>query len=54
VFARPSRITAETGVGRAGVINIEREADMSGKVHIRYPSLSAEIRRAILDAEASK
>jgi len=28
--------------------------DMSGKVHIRYPSLSAEIRRAILDAEASK
>jgi ATP-dependent Lon protease len=33
VFARPSRITAETGVGRAGVINIEREADMSGKIH---------------------
>ncbi len=33
VFARPSRITAETGVGRAGVINIEREADMSGRVH---------------------
>ncbi len=33
VFARPSRITAETGVGRAGLINIEREADMSGRVH---------------------
>jgi ATP-dependent Lon protease len=33
VFARPSRITAETGVGRAGVINIEREADLSGRFH---------------------
>jgi ATP-dependent Lon protease len=33
VFARPSRITAEAGVGRAGVINIEREADMSGRIH---------------------
>lgn len=33
VFARPSRITAETGVGRLGLINIEREADMSGRVH---------------------
>ena len=33
VFGRPSRITAETGVGRAGVINIEREAEMSGRIH---------------------
>jgi lon-related putative ATP-dependent protease len=33
VFARPSRITAETGVGRAGVINIERESDLSGRFH---------------------
>jgi ATP-dependent Lon protease len=32
-FGCPSRITAETGVGRAGVINIEREAEMSGRVH---------------------
>jgi predicted ATP-dependent protease len=32
-FGRPSRITAETGVGRAGVINIERESDMSGRIH---------------------
>jgi predicted ATP-dependent protease len=32
-FGRPSRITAETGVGRAGVINIEREAEMSGRIH---------------------
>ena len=33
MFARPSRITAETGVGRSGIVNIEREADMSGRVH---------------------
>jgi ATP-dependent Lon protease len=33
VFGRPSRITAETGVGRSGVINIERESDLSGRVH---------------------
>jgi lon-related putative ATP-dependent protease len=32
-FGRPSRITAETGVGRMGVINIEREAEMSGRIH---------------------
>jgi ATP-dependent Lon protease len=32
-FGRPSRITAETGVGRSGVINIERESDLSGRIH---------------------
>ncbi|HET6463422.1 MAG TPA: ATP-binding protein [Candidatus Krumholzibacteria bacterium] len=32
-FGRPSRITAETGVGRTGVINIEREAELSGRIH---------------------
>ena len=32
-FGRPSRITARTFVGKKGVINIEREADMSGKIH---------------------
>ena len=32
-FGKPSRITARTSVGRAGVINIEREADMSGQTH---------------------
>ena len=33
VFGRPSRITARTGLGNAGVINIEREADLSGSTH---------------------
>jgi len=33
MFGRPSRITARTSLGNLGVINIEREADMSGKTH---------------------
>jgi len=32
-FGRPSRITAETFMGKQGVINIEREAKLSGKTH---------------------
>ncbi|UCD18164.1 MAG: ATP-dependent protease, partial [Candidatus Zixiibacteriota bacterium] len=32
-FGRPTKITARTSVGRAGVINIEREADLSGPIH---------------------
>ena len=33
MFGRPSRITARTFIGRKGIINIEREADLSGKTH---------------------
>jgi len=32
-FGRPSRITAETYMGKKGIINIEREAGLSGKTH---------------------
>ena len=32
-FGRPSRITARTSLGRSGVINIEREARLSGPTH---------------------
>ncbi len=32
-FGRPSRITAQTYPGKEGVINIEREVKLSGKVH---------------------
>ena len=32
-FGRPSRITAETFMGRKGVVNIEREAGISGNTH---------------------
>jgi lon-related putative ATP-dependent protease len=32
-FGKPSRITARTFIGQDGVINIEREAKMSGNIH---------------------
>ncbi|RKY88447.1 ATP-dependent protease [candidate division KSB1 bacterium] len=32
-FGKPSRITAETAMGKSGIINIEREADLSGRTH---------------------
>jgi len=32
-FGRPTRITAQTFAGRDGVINIEREASLSGRTH---------------------
>lgn len=32
-FGRPSRITAETFMGKHGIINIEREAKLSGQTH---------------------
>jgi lon-related putative ATP-dependent protease len=32
-FGKPSRITAKTYAGKAGVINIERETKMSGRIH---------------------
>jgi lon-related putative ATP-dependent protease len=32
-FGRPARITVKTAVGRSGIINIEREAAMSGPTH---------------------
>lgn len=33
MFGKPSRITVSTAMGRAGIINIEREADLSGSTH---------------------
>jgi predicted ATP-dependent protease len=32
-FGKPSRITARTSLGRSGVINVEREAELSGPTH---------------------
>jgi len=32
-FGRPSRITAETYMGKPGIVNIERESKLSGKTH---------------------
>ena len=33
VFAKPSRITATAYMGKSGIINIEKEAEMSGPIH---------------------
>ena len=33
MFGKPSRITCRTFLGRDGVINIEREANLSGSTH---------------------
>ena len=32
-FGRPARVTVSVGVGQAGLINIEREARLSGSTH---------------------
>jgi predicted ATP-dependent protease len=32
-FGKPSRITARTHVGKAGVINIDREIELGGRIH---------------------
>lgn len=32
-FGKPSRITATTFLGRRGIVNIERESKMSGRIH---------------------
>ncbi len=33
MFGRPSRITAKTYMGKGDIVNIEREIDLSGKIH---------------------
>lgn len=33
MFGRPSRLTCRTYIGRAGVVNLERETKMSGPIH---------------------
>ncbi|MDK9718868.1 MAG: AAA family ATPase [Trichlorobacter sp.] len=33
VFGRPSRITARTWLGQAGMVNVEREVKLSGPIH---------------------
>jgi len=33
MFGKPSRITANASVGESGIINIEREAELSGRIH---------------------
>ncbi len=35
VFGKPTRITANISLGKEGVVNIEREADLSGNIHTK-------------------
>lgn len=35
MFGKPSRITANTYLGKSGIINIERETKMSGTSHTK-------------------
>lgn len=35
MFGKPSKITANTFIGKSGIVNIEREADMSGTSHTK-------------------
>ena len=35
IFAKPTRITATTYMGKSGIINIEKESDLSGRVHTK-------------------
>ena len=35
VFGKPSRITANTYLGKSGIVNIEREVEMSGTCHTK-------------------
>lgn len=34
-FGQPNRITASVGLGKQGVVNVEREANMSGPIHTK-------------------
>lgn len=45
-FGKPARITASTGPGESGIVNIEREADLSGSIHDKAVLIIAGFLRA--------
>jgi ATP-dependent Lon protease len=57
-FGKPSRITARTSLGRNGIINIEREAELSGPTHNKgvailsgyFRSMYAQNKPLVMDA----
>jgi lon-related putative ATP-dependent protease len=57
-FGKPSRITARTSLGRNGIINIEREAELSGPTHNKgvailsgyFRSMFAQDKPLVMDA----
>ncbi len=46
VFGKPVRITASTALGKAGLINIERESNLSGRFHDKGMQIIAGFLRA--------
>ena len=44
-FGKPARITSTVSAGNAGIINIEREVDMSGKIHSKAVLIISSILR---------
>ncbi len=46
MFGKPSRITANISLGKEGVVNIEREADLSGSIHTKGMMILAGYLRA--------
>ena len=51
VFGRPSRITATVSLGKEGVVNIEREADLSGNIHTKGVMILAGYLRSVFAKE---
>ena len=51
MFGKPSRITANISLGKEGVINIEREAELSGKIHTKGVMILAGYLRANFAAD---
>ncbi|NOS99084.1 MAG: AAA family ATPase [Phycisphaerales bacterium] len=51
VYGFPARITASIGAGSAGVINIEREADLSGAIHTKGFYILGGLLRHLLQTE---
>ena len=57
-FGKPSRITARTSLGRNGIINIERDSELSGPVHNKgvailsgyFRSMFAQNKPLVMDA----
>jgi len=51
VYGFPQRISATVGPGEAGVINIDREADLSGSIHTKGFYILGGLLRRLLHAE---
>ena len=50
-FGFPARITAAIGPGRAGIINVERESDLSGSIHTKGVYILGGLLRTLLQTK---